>query len=272
MRFSIRTVLGLTFLAALGALAWNTMQHAQRNQAHAQQLRSETQTLEALLHRRDPARHQARLHELDQYEALRAMRAKAIRQFGRLREKYGVVEPRGPDVLSMRNLPSLAADGGPSPVVFRLSVPSSRRIFLKAGVHASRAYASTSSEADDLDFLTESAYQLSGPFEMLLPAGDHTLSIARGAIQAGAQRLRITLDDEVLLETAFVADQLTGGGSSSISAPVQIDYEAGQPLPLLVSLKNSIEHKASTAADTPEFSVWLSGQSSGFSEFPRHDT
>jgi len=118
MTFSIRDLLALIFLLALGLLAWRSDQEAKRAQARVVQLDGEIKSLEAQLRLDHPALHQAILNTRDELAPLEAMRERSLQQFEVLRHKYGNLEPRKPDVLSVRGIPSLAKDASPAPVLY----------------------------------------------------------------------------------------------------------------------------------------------------------
>jgi hypothetical protein len=194
------------------------------------------------------------------------MRETAETQFLRLHEKYRQIEPRDATTLSIRSVPSLPAEAHPAPTLFRLIVPSRRPVWLKFGVHE-ESISNTSTIADKASFLSESAFTRAGPYQMRIPTGDHLLSILRGPDREDSAPLRIAIDDQVLLQTTIVSEDLSGFGGSHISASRQLDYPAGKALPWLQSGKAHLGNKNNSA----EFSVWLSDQASDFQEFPRND-
>lgn len=266
MRFSVRAVFVLTFLVALGALAWMTAGRSNRKQAEVQQLRNEVNALRAGLFVDQPARQQAKLREFDEYRSLQVMRDAALEQFDLLHEKYCLLEQREADVLSMRSVPSLPANNGSAPAVYRLLVPQQRPVWLKFGVHPGRVSVGSASEADARKFLSRSAYEPSGPYELRLPPGDHTLSISKGTVREEALRLVIQFDEEVLLRAALVKEGLSGMHSNVVTARSQIHYAPQRPLPRLMSLRGHVD-----SGETDECLVWLSGKSSNFQEFPGDD-
>jgi len=272
MRFSIREMLALISLVALGMLAWRTSEDARRDRARLAELRNEIKSLEARVWLDRPALHRAILRTHEEFESLHAMRERSIEHFDLLRQKYSTMEPPPEaDVLSIRGIPSLQTDTGPAPVIFRLLVPQERPVWLKFGVHkVQRSVHSSRTSDDDSDLLTDSPFNASGPFEVRLPAGDHVLRIATGSAQEGSLPLVITLNDEVLLRSAFLSADVTGAGSSYISAPSQINFGPRRPLPwLLTTIMNRRDPTSRKAHDTTHgFSVWLSDRSSSFTSFP----
>lgn len=135
MRFSIREMLALTFLVALGMLAWRVRESAARDEVRLAELQNEVLMLEARLRLDNPRLHQAFLHTFDEHETLRQVRERAVARFDLLRQKYSTMEPRPSDVFSLRCIPSLQTGRAVAPAVYRMLVPEDRTIWLKCGVH-----------------------------------------------------------------------------------------------------------------------------------------
>lgn len=271
MRFSIKTLLAITFLIALALLAWRTIEDARRDRARLELVKAEVKQLEARVRLDDPELHQVILCTIDEVQPLHVMRERAIAHFDMLREKYSSIEPRGPEVLSIRGLPSMQVDNESSPTVFRMIVPEERGIWLKFGVHqVERNMNSSRSSDQEDDLLSDSPFDDSGPFEIKLSPGDQTLSVAAGPAKDGLLPIEIRLDEALLLRTTFHSPDVSGTGSSHISAPSQIDFDARRELPWLLS---SSMGTRSSATDnerglTYAFSMWLSDRSSDFKGFP----
>src|SRR5688500_13808307 len=114
MTFSLRDLLALFVLLALALLGWRTYQQTRQDKARLAELRDEIKQLEIEVRLDNPALHQALLHTLDERQPLTAMRERSLAQFDVLRTKYGALEPREADVLSLRGLPSLPDGDGPA--------------------------------------------------------------------------------------------------------------------------------------------------------------
>src|SRR5687767_14003666 len=102
MRFSIRQMLALMFLVALGMLAWRTSDDARRDVARLAQIQNEIKSLQVELRLDRPAIHQMLLRTQDEFQPLHAMREPSMQHFNLLRHKYSTMESRGRDVFSMR--------------------------------------------------------------------------------------------------------------------------------------------------------------------------
>ena len=74
MRFSIRALLALMFLVALGMFVWRTSVDARRDEARLMQLLAEINSIQASLRQDQPALHQALLHTEEEFQPFRAMR------------------------------------------------------------------------------------------------------------------------------------------------------------------------------------------------------
>jgi hypothetical protein len=265
MKFSIRDLMALVLLLALGLLAWRTSNEAKRANAQSEQLGNEIESLEAVLRLDDPAIHQAILHTTDEFESLDQMRERSLAHFESLREKHSAMMPRSADVLSLRSIPSLPDDGASAPVIFRLLVPEARPAWLKFGVHMTRPTAHSSKALDDHPgFRSESLLGVSGPFEAPLPPGDHTITIAMGAAHEGAVPVVIALHDKTLLQSSFASSD--GVGFSNISARSQIDFRPNQELPWLLTAEMNRDQTGTDESQV--FSVWLSDRPSNFKGFP----
>lgn len=265
-------MLALTFLVALGLLAWRAWGDRQGDLERLALLDAEIKTLKASVWLDQPVLHQAILHAHEEFKPLQTMRKRSIQHFDLLQQKYSTMESKGADVLSIRGIPSLQVDQEPAPVIFRLLVPETRVFWLKFGVHQmQRTMYSSKNPEDDFELLTHSPFAASGPFEVRMPAGDQTLRIASGSAQEGSLPLVITLNDEVLLRTAFVSDDVIGTTSGNIAGPSQINYGPRQGLPpwLLTAKMRLRRPESGREPDmTHGFSVWVSDRSSGFTSFP----
>ena len=125
-----------------------------------------------------------------------------------------------------------------------------------------------SDQEDDL--LTASPFEQTGPFEIKLAPGDHTLTIATGDADAGAVPVTIKWNDHRLLTTSFISSEVTGTGRTNVSAQKQIDYPPKRDLPWLLTVQMNVNdpNTGSRKPQTHAFSVWLSDQSSDFARFP----
>ena len=93
MRFSIRELLCLAVLAALGMLAFRNYEEAIKEQVKLTELHTIIKSLEGRLRKDDPALHQAIMHSMDENDSLQDARRRAVEHFDLIRQKYGTIEP-----------------------------------------------------------------------------------------------------------------------------------------------------------------------------------
>jgi hypothetical protein len=272
MTFSIRNLLTMVVVAALGIVVWRSRQDAQRDQYQLAMLRTEIKRAEDRLHVDNPVLHQARR---DEYEAIRKLRKQCDANIELLREKYGSIEPRGPRILSIKNLPSMRGDTGGTPVALRVYVPEEREVWLKYGVHdhgESSSFGRTLLSPDfESALMRQSPIGPVGPYEKLLTPGHHVLSMTIGDAEAGSLPLRITFDSIALIDSRLKsASQIGGGVVSSKPKMQQMDFRDGK-LHWGSLISKSMSFPCGEE-DNPRrrllFHLWLSNESSGFSDFP----
>jgi hypothetical protein len=256
----------LTFLVALVLLVWRTQEGTKRDKARVVQLQNDIQSLEVRLWLKRPALHQAILNTHDEYEPIRVLRDRSISQFDVIRQKYSTMESRGAEVLSIRGIPSLQVGAESAPIIYRLLVPAESSPWLKFGVYLVDRTANRSRPpGDDFDFLPDSPFEETGPFETRLPAGDQRLEIVIGAAKEGSLPILITLDEVVLLRSSFISEDVSGVSSSRLTAASQLDFGRRGNLPSLLNGRMSLR---TSDSQTHAFVVWLSDQTSNFASFP----
>jgi hypothetical protein len=271
MTFSIRNLLALVVVAALGIVAWRSHQDAQREQDRLTKLLTEIKSAEQRLSLDNPPLHQAMLITRDEYEAIRKLRKHCDANIELLREKYGSIEPRGPDVLSIRNLPSIRGDTGQTPVALRVYTPKERKVWIKYGVHNNMNSIPASPDFES-GLLRQSPFDHVGPYEKRLSPGQHVLSMTIGDASAGSLPFRITLDSRILIDSAFKSASHTGGGviGSTPQAMQQMNFKDGKlHWGGLISARMTLrDDEGNNPPKSFKFLVWLSDETSGLSSFP----
>ncbi len=268
MKFSIRAMLAFTFLIALALLAGRTLVDLGHDSAEIAALQNEVATLNVQL---AAELHQQTAQTQDATRSIRAMRDRAVKHFDVIRDKYSAVELRGPEIVSIRQLPSLEDENEAAQTPFRLLIPEKRRVWLKCGVHAIRKSSCSSRPPNQEDDLTaNSPLSESGPFEMLLPTGDAIIQVLTEPDKNTRSEVVIRLNDEAIFRATFVPEDGHTSGKCSISAQAQIDFGPNRELPWLMT--HSIGGDASLPKDTEQkifaVSLWLSDHSSDFQSFP----
>lgn len=270
MTFSIRNLLALVAVAALGMVAWRSHQDAQREQDRLSTLRRQTaiKSAEQNLFSDNPLLHQAMRNTRDEYEAIRKLRIQCDAGIELLREKYGRIEPSGPGIVSIRALPSIRGDTGKPPVAFRIYVPEERKVWIKYGVRDSKSRSVAANSEFEPAILHQVPFDHDGPYEIRLTPGQHVLSMTIGDTDAGSLPFRINLDASVLVDSRLNSASHTGGGSTY--APLQLDFKNSNLAKSgLMSAKMTLRGDAKNESPKSyQFLVWLSDESSGYSAFP----
>ncbi len=268
MKFSIRAMLAFTFLIALALLAGRTLVDLGHDSAEIAALQNEVAILKTQL---AAELHQQTPQTQDSARSIQAMRDRAIEQFDVIRNKYSSIESRGPEVVSIRRLPSLEHDNKSAQTPFRLSIPEKRSVWLKCGVHAIRKGSCSSRPPNQEDDLSaDSPLSESGPFEMLLPTGDAMIQVLTEVESKTRSAVVVRLNGQAVLRATFASDDGHTSGKCSISAQTQIDFGPKRELPWLMT--HSVGGDASLPKDKEQkiyaISLWLSDHSSDFQSFP----
>ncbi len=270
MRFSIREMLALALVAALAMVAWRADNEVKAKQITLEQLASEVDTKEASLLVKSPELHKSMLIVLDEADQMRKARETCEQHVETLIKKYGKIEPAGRDIVSMRTLPTIRLHGSDIPVVFRVWVPEDRKVWIKYGVHETKSgIQSARGGEQEGDLLDESPFDDSGPFAYELAPGEHLVRVGVGSSVDGLLPVKLQLDDQLLLETAFRSPHVTGAGSMHVSGKQQIDYGPDRKLPNLFTGNMSLQDESGNRPPKSfGFSIWLSENDGNFKEFP----
>lgn len=245
MRFSVRDILALTFIAALVAMTLSSARQkriaAEENLETMRELRQQEFILAQL--RVDTRYTHAKV---DWLQAKANFTRSAIEQFSALQEKYGTIKSRGADTASIRSIPMLVDeeyDG--SNWRMRLLVPAGREVFLKFGVSSHYRNWAPSEKSEPL---TDSALVLSGPFEMQLAEGVHDIDVASRVVPEGSLRKhRVSVDQQPVLITTTQAEWEASGSSWPSAREKQLDF----PLLSRLSSANGISCHALARAPRP---------------------
>ncbi len=185
MRFSIRDLLLTMLVIAIAAMLYRSMLYQRELQARVQQTRAEAMALETQL-----------AVEVDLVSQLHAQRvalneAKSIaatlkEAFPALQNKYGRIEVRNEQTLSIRRFPTLREPNDTHEFVrYRIYVPKERKIYLKFGVETKHLHDPQPPADSSSRWITTSDFYPSGPFELELQRGWHDFDWADGKNAAG---------------------------------------------------------------------------------------
>lgn len=248
------------------------LRQVQRDEALRSKLAREIDVQRQQLALDDPQRVLIRKHQRDQYESTGRLRAIALEQFKIVQQKYGEIEPQGPDVVSIRTIPQLSVDQKRPPVVFRILVPAEREVWLKYSLVSSDGGSQASKSLDQRDHTkieTKTGFQHTGPFQHRLQPGERILQVHTDEATGNTLPILVRLDDQILLDTSFTGDGVPSTGAFHISGQTQIDFGTDRPLPWLLNVKIRVEQSDNSRAPAPAVGcLWLSPAPSDFEAFP----
>ena len=273
MQFSIRSLLAMLLLCGILFPLVMGLGQVRREEAMLRQLANEIDLYRQRLALNDPQRKRLRQHQLEEYASLRSLRDTAETHFASVQAKYGTIEPRGPGVLSLRTVPQLSLDGTPPPVVFRLSVPKERQVWLKYAVVPRTDRNRDPVKLDQIEQPPiDTGFDHNGLYEVRLRPGERMLAIQSGPVVANVLPIVMRLDEKDLLGTRFSCDGVPRTGSFHISGRKQIDFDEDRRLPWLLKVNVTIESEGGSREEAPYAGCfWLSDRSSGFNAFPQQE-
>ena len=274
MQFSIRSLLAILLLCGILFPLVMGLGQVRRDEAMLRQLANEIDLHRQRLALNDPQRKLIKQHQQEEYASLRSLRDAAETHFVSVQEKYGKIEPRGPNVLSLRTVPQLSLDAAPSPVVFRLLVPKERQVWLKYAVIQRTNRNGTPEKHDQIDQPPiDTGFDHNGLYEVRLRPGERILAIQSGPVVANVLPIAMRLDEKDLLSTRFSDDGVPSTGSFHVSGRKQIDFEERRQLPWLLNVNVTIKSEGGSREEAPYAGCfWLSDRSSGFDAFPKQES
>ncbi|KAA5541436.1 hypothetical protein FYK55_17885 [Roseiconus nitratireducens] len=271
MQISIRTLLAVLLLAALAFPNVIALTKIRQRQEELSLLQHELEETQRRLESNAAPVPMLAERVQDEYRQLSRTREIAVEHFYKLQERYGRVEKRDDQTLSLRGIPKLSIDGKPTPVGFRLVVPSARPVWFKCAVVTRRL---GSGDTKTLDGLSEGdgdlAEDFDGPFEVRLLPGQRDLELQIGPTKGAQLPVEIRLDGKILFASSHDQGDDGSSGASYIGGRSQTDYGPDRELPWLMDARVSIpaDEGGQTVETKYHYSFWLSDQSSGFKTFP----
>lgn len=262
--YSLRGLLLLTTVIALCALLWTASLAFQHDLDRSDLIAARIRQLERQLDRRDSIRQALDAAVMDECEATRAIKDRAVQHFDRLAEKYGGLTQKDRDVVSLKVVPTLHLEKGAAPVTLRVFVPKRRAVWLKFGVTDSDEFGF--SRVPEEALVTQSPFTACGPFECPLESGEHLIVASHGNPVADAITVRLALSGQRLLESVYQVPGVRGAGMSYVGASQQLDIPPERGLPELIDVRMDDGQK--TPAHVAR--IWLDDRSSGFARFPGH--
>lgn len=262
LRFTIRDLLALTFVAALGVMVFTSMRQRNLAQQELMSLESQLQGYQSMLY---VLQIQTRFAESE----LAWLEAKAVAlqsvsgHIANLQEKYATLEETDPGTVSVRSVPTMVDEdyqGGSWRM--RVLVPEQGEVFLKCGV-APEQYGM--GVPGNVAWQQKSALDYSGPYEIKLPPGLHDIDVARGVKgQNEIEGFKLSIDYEPVLITTFRKPGVSTLSRSALSADKPYRFPVG-------SVQDLVQWNFGTGQQGSTRSmlyIWLDGVSSRFDSFP----
>lgn len=262
LRFTIRELLALTFVAALGVMAFTSMRQPAIARQELMRLQADLKNYEANLNffRIQP---QFIEQEIDWLGAKAAAFRSAADHISTLQEKYEALEQGDSDTVSFRSVPSIVEeDFQRDSWRVRVLVPDAAEVFLKCGVAPEQ---NLWSDPEQVAWQQESALDNSGPYEIKLPSGFHDIEVAHSDPKEGEQqRFKIMIDNIAVLVTTFRQPDVSFRSYAGPSAQEPIQF----PIGTVQTLGQWEFGLRESGSGSSMLCLWLDGASSGFDSFP----
>jgi hypothetical protein len=268
MKFTIRDVLILTFVVALIAININSQFSLSRAELRLASLREESeQRRNSILSKQDLlASSQA---EVDWLTQIGITANNGLAHFADFQAKYSAVTMRDAGTISLRKVPMLAdavTDGGQNR--FRVAVPKNTPLFLNFGILLLSPSQSSQDEVAASKILDDSPFVPTGPFQMRLEEGLHELDLLT-YIKQEERVFRLTVNNEVAVETVFQGERINGWSSSSVGGIEQYDFAPDRSLPDLWLFRLMWAESVDRQELRYSVRIWLSREEQGFDRFPK---
>ena len=202
LQFNIRDILLITFVAVLAVAAF--VAHNKRKQLSIQinDVREDNKSLKSSVSAIESNLALSKSDQkLDFIRQVQIATEPATAGFEKVRERYGKVEPES-DKIVTRVVPEYHQTLETSITHWRISVPSEEPVYLRSGIGISAPYLSfLVKQLDTVDWLTNTPFLDSGPYQIQLEPGINDLRILTTSsdlkveLQLGDQRLLVTKFD-----------------------------------------------------------------------------
>ena len=266
--FSLRSLFALIVVAALGFFTWGFVQGVQDEKNRLATILNEIESAKTELAETEsrsawlakPVLQQAMQ---DEYAAIQSLREQSEAHLPWLLDKYASIEPRGPDILSIRRLPAISGFSE-TPIVYRIYAPPEREVWLKCGMKTIAYGSDSGTEPPASSQVIQRRLSDIGRYEQRLSPGEHAVSITWGSYDGDQIRIRVTLDSSVLIDSNLPY-RLSGSLQTRIEGR-QYDYQEFLELPLVgINLDSPDDENPPNRFD---YDVRLSAQASDLPPFP----
>ena len=269
--FSLRSLFALIVVAALGVFTWRSVEDAQVEKNRLTTILNEIESAKtglanaeaqnAWLHLDKPVLQQAMQ---DEYAAIQSLREQSEAHLPWLRDKYASIEPRGPDVVSIRSLPAISGSLGETTIAYRIYAPPEREVWVQCGMKTSAYGSDSGTEPPALSQAIQRRLSDIGRYEQRLSPGEHVVSITWGRNDGDQIRIRVTLDSSVLIDSNL--PYLSSFWSQPRMEGRQYDYqEFLEPYLIMIHLDSPDDENPPNRFD---YDVSLSAQASDWPPFP----
>lgn len=266
--FSLRSLFALIVVAALGFFTWGFVQGVQDEKNRLATILNEIESAKTALAETEsrsawlanPVLQQA---IQDEYAAIQSLREQSEAHLPWLLDKYASIEPRGPDILSIRRLPAISGFRETT-IVYRIYAPPEREVWLKCGMKTIAYGSDSGTEPPASSQVIQRRLSDIGRYEQRLSPGEHAVSITWESYDGDQIRIRVTLDSSVLIDSNLPYPSL--GCSRPRMERRQYDYQEFLERPLVgIILKSPDDENPLNPFD---YDVSLSGQASDLPPFP----
>lgn len=267
MKYSLRVLLALLVFSGLAFAIIQSVYGLRLLQAEQAAMQQEIEAVRAVMRLDDEAFQTVNRHRLEQLSSLKQLSEISDKKLLEIQQRYGGVEVRGSDVISLRTIPMPRLADGKSRTAFRLHIPEMRTVWMKCGVleaDLARGNARSLDGRKANQFGGDSSFEHVGPYEQKLEPGDHVLTVISGGTREHYAEILVKLDGDNLLSSFASAEGLSTLGRTSISGRKQVDFGRKRGTPWLLSQK----FRLNKPGDTYALVLWLSESSSQHAPFP----
>lgn len=207
---------------------------------------------------------------MEEYQSITMLSVAARYQFQHFQQKHSRIIKRDDVTFSYHSVPTISYGEEWSPTVYRVFVPSRRDVWLRYGVfaHETEKYEYPDSFRAVEPALSDTSFRHEGIFQYKLPPGEHVVAIREE--QTLGIRIKIKLDDQAVLSTAFESQFLVYSGSNTPAAHGQQDFARDQRLPWLFVSELYPQSKLEKSIDPAPhlYLIWVSDAEKDHPAFP----
>lgn len=267
MKYSLRVLLALMVFSGLAFAVFQSVYEIRLLQTKHAALRQEIAVARTVMRLDDEPFQTVQRHRDEEFSSLQQFSEVSERKLIEIQNRYGGIEVRGSDVISIRTIPMPRMADGKSRTSFRLQIPKSRSVWLKCGVLEADLARSNVRSLDRLkavQFGGDASFQHVGPFEQRLETGSQMLAVTTGGTREHYAEIVVNLDDDTVLNSFASAEGLSHSGRTNISGRKQVDFDQKRGTPWLLNQK----FRLSGSDGEYVLTFWLSETTSHHPPFP----